>query len=72
MAFPIVNGTEVLLPPPEGWTVNFTHPSRDETTKTHVFLAFGIEFPVATLFLAQRVYTSLFILRKFRVDDCKR
>ncbi|KAK8100597.1 hypothetical protein PG999_010971 [Apiospora kogelbergensis] len=69
MAFPIVNGTEVLLPPPDGWTVDFTHPYRDEATKTNVFLAFGIEFPIATLFLAQRLYTSLFILRKFLIDD---
>ncbi|KAK8034767.1 hypothetical protein PG993_009762 [Apiospora rasikravindrae] len=70
MAFPVINGTEVLLPPPEGWVVNFTHPYRDESTKTNVFLAFGIEFPIATLFLAQRVYTSLFVMRKFLVDDC--
>ncbi|KAK8066072.1 hypothetical protein PG997_012819 [Apiospora hydei] len=69
MAFPVINGTEVLLPPPEGWVVNFTHPYRDETTKTNVFLAFGIEFPIATLFLAQRVYTSLFVMGKFLVDD---
>ncbi|KAK6850174.1 hypothetical protein PG995_014007 [Apiospora arundinis] len=69
MAFPIINGTEVLLPAPEGWTVNFTHPYRDDATKKDVFLAFGIEFPIATLFLAQRIYTSLFILRKWRIDD---
>ncbi|KAK8136651.1 hypothetical protein PG984_004591 [Apiospora sp. TS-2023a] len=69
MAFPVINGTEVLLAAPEGWVVDFTHPYPDETTKIHVFLAFGIEFPVATLFLAQRIYTSLFVKRKFRIDD---
>ncbi|KAK7966993.1 uncharacterized protein PG986_001270 [Apiospora aurea] len=69
MAFPVINGTEVLLPPPEGWVVNFTHPYRDESTKTNVFLAFGTEFPIATLFLAQRIYTSLFVMGKFLVDD---
>jgi hypothetical protein len=71
MAFPVVNGTEVLLPPPEGWTVNFAHPYRDDETKRNVLVAFGIEFPIATLFLLQRIYTSCFILRRFLIDDCK-
>ncbi|KAI1861312.1 uncharacterized protein JN550_010991 [Neoarthrinium moseri] len=69
MAFPIINGTEVMLPPPEGWVVNFTHPYRDEQTREHVMWAFGVEFPIATLFLIQRVYTSAYLLRKFRIDD---
>ncbi|KAH6658352.1 hypothetical protein BKA67DRAFT_656549 [Truncatella angustata] len=69
MAFPIINGTEVMIPPPDGWVVNFTHPYRDESTKTHVLWAFGIEFPIATLFLIQRIYTSWFVLRKVRIDD---
>ncbi|KAI1074747.1 hypothetical protein F5B20DRAFT_425452 [Whalleya microplaca] len=69
MAFPIINGTEVLLPPPEGWVVNFSDPYRNEKTTHEVYIAFGLEYPVATLFLLQRIYTSLCILRKFRVDD---
>lgn len=71
MSLPVINGTEVLLPPPDGWVVNFTHPYRDETTKIHVLLAFGLEFPIATLFLIQRLYTSYFVLRKLQPEDCK-
>lgn len=71
MSFPVINGTEVLLEPPEGWVVNFTHPYRDEETKVKVLVAFGIEFPIATLFLFQRVFTSAFIVRRFRIDDCR-
>ncbi|KAI0007174.1 hypothetical protein F4779DRAFT_523551 [Xylariaceae sp. FL0662B] len=69
MAFPVINGTEVLIPPPEGWVVNFTHPYRNEKTKHDIYVAFAIEYPIATFFLAQRIYTSLCILRKFRADD---
>ncbi|KAI0177527.1 hypothetical protein BJ166DRAFT_600097 [Pestalotiopsis sp. NC0098] len=69
MSFPVINGTEVLLPPPDGWVVNFTHPYRDETTKAHVLLAFGLEFPISTLFLIQRLYTSYFVLRKLQPED---
>ncbi|KAK9416630.1 putative Integral membrane protein [Seiridium unicorne] len=69
MAFPIVNGTEVIMEPPEGYHVDFAHPTYDTSTINSHYWAFGIEFPIATLFLAQRVYTSLFVLRKFRIDD---
>ncbi|KAH9883544.1 hypothetical protein F4778DRAFT_766190 [Xylariomycetidae sp. FL2044] len=69
MAFPSVDDTEVLALAPEGYHVNFTHPTYDSLTIRSSYWAFGVEFPIAVLFLAQRVYTSGFILRKFRVDD---
>ncbi|KAI0128314.1 hypothetical protein BJ170DRAFT_323782 [Xylariales sp. AK1849] len=69
MAFPVVNGTEVLLAPPEGYQVDFAHPTFDTATIQSHYWAFGILFPVAFLFLTQRVYTALFVLRKFRTDD---
>jgi hypothetical protein len=71
MSFPVINGTEVLLAPPDGWVVNFTHPYRNEATKSHVHLAFGLEFPIATLFLIQRLYTSYFVLHKLQIEDCR-
>ncbi|KAH7014425.1 uncharacterized protein B0I36DRAFT_369383 [Microdochium trichocladiopsis] len=69
MAFPIIDGTEVLLPPPAGYEVDFANPSRDSATIISTYVAFGIMFPVAVLFLSQRVYTAAFILRKWRIDD---
>lgn len=70
MSFPVVDGVEVLVPPPDGYQVNFTHPFQDTGTINASYWAFGIEFTIAFLFFAQRVYTSLFILRNWRSDDC--
>lgn len=68
--FPVVNGVEVLMPPPPGWVVNFTNPTRDYVIEREVKWAFGIEYPIATLFLLQRLYTSIFLVRRFLIDDC--
>ncbi|OHE96904.1 hypothetical protein CORC01_07871 [Colletotrichum orchidophilum] len=69
MAFPIVNGTEVLVEPPGNYHVNFTHPFKDTATINSSYWAFGIEFSVAFLFLMQRIYTATFIVRRWRSDD---
>ncbi|GJD00004.1 integral membrane protein [Colletotrichum higginsianum] len=71
MAFPVVDGVEVMMAPPENYHVNFTNPFKDTATINASYWAFGIEFAVALLFLAQRVYTASFILRKWRSDDCQ-
>ena len=52
MSFPVVNGVEVLVAPPEGYQVNFAHPHKDTATINSSYWAFGIEFTVAVLFLA--------------------
>ncbi|KAH9897447.1 hypothetical protein F4778DRAFT_793540 [Xylariomycetidae sp. FL2044] len=70
MSFPVINGTEVMLPPPDNWgAVDFDNPHYNYGTRTAIYWAFGWEYPLATLFLAQRMYTSFFILPRFRVDD---
>lgn len=71
MAFPKVDGVEVLMEPPENYHVDFAHPFKDTATINSSYWAFSIEFFVALLFLGQRVYTASFILRKWRRDDCK-
>lgn len=69
-SYPVVGGVEVLLAPPAGWVVNFSNPTRDNSVEREIKWAFGIVYPVATLFLFQRLYTSLFVVRKFLIDDC--
>lgn len=69
--FPVVDGVEVILAPPAGWVVNFTNPTRNPIVEREIKWAFGIEYPIATLFLIQRLYTSLFLVRKFLIDDCE-
>lgn len=71
MSFPVVDGVQVLVAPPEGYEVNFAHPFKDTATINSSYWAFSIEFFVALLFFSQRVYTASFVLRKWRSDDCK-
>lgn len=71
MAFPVINGTEVIIEPPEGYHVDFAHPMYDTFAIHSHYWAFGLEFPVAFFFLLQRMYTSLFVRREFQIDDCK-
>lgn len=68
--FPVVNGVEVLMAPPPGWLVNFTNPTRDYMTVRELKWAFGIEYPIATLFVLQGLYTSIFLVRRLSIDDC--
>ncbi|KAK0384648.1 hypothetical protein NLU13_8734 [Sarocladium strictum] len=69
MAFPVVDGVEVLVEPPQGYRVNFANPFRDEATINSSYWAFAIEFTVAVFFLGQRLYTASFITRRWRSDD---
>lgn len=69
-SYPVVDGVEVLLAPPAGWVVNFTNPTRDSVVEKEIKWAFGVEYVIATLFLLQRMYTALVVVRKFLIDDC--
>lgn len=69
MSFPIVNGVEVAVPPPDGYKVDFDNPETDVSMIRKAFWIFGLEFAFATAFLAQRMYTNAVLLRKFLLDD---
>ncbi|KAJ3534296.1 hypothetical protein NM208_g7596 [Fusarium decemcellulare] len=69
MSFPVVNGTAVAIPPPEGYQVDFDNPTTAGNTIRQAYWIFGIEFAIATAFLGQRMYTNAVLLRKFLIDD---
>ncbi|KAI6093055.1 hypothetical protein F4821DRAFT_221985 [Hypoxylon rubiginosum] len=69
MSFPVTDGIETVMPPPPGWVVNFANPTRDENTARQAFWITGFELFIATGFLAQRLYTKLFIVKKIQIDD---
>lgn len=69
MSFPVVNGVEVAQEPPAGYQVDFENPHRDWASINSSYVAFGIEFAVAFFFFCQRMYTNIFLLHKFSVDD---
>ncbi|KAK8069943.1 hypothetical protein PG994_006559 [Apiospora phragmitis] len=56
-----------LAPPPEGYVVNFEHPQR--RANIQAYWCFGVGNVLALLFLAQRFYTKLRILKSFQLDD---
>lgn len=59
------------MEPPAGYQVDFENPQRDWASINSSYVAFGIEFSVAFLFVCQRLYTNICILHKFAVDDCE-
>ncbi|KAI1759922.1 hypothetical protein GGR53DRAFT_511764 [Hypoxylon sp. FL1150] len=69
MSFPVTDGVETVMSPPPGWVVNFAHPTHDDDTAREAFWIAGFELLIATGFLAQRLYTKLFIVHKFQIDD---
>jgi hypothetical protein len=62
------DGIMGTLPPPPGVNPNFENP---ESQGYRVVLAIAILFPLATIVLFLRVYTSVVIVRNFGTDDCK-
>jgi hypothetical protein len=67
MSLTVIDGVTVLLPPPEGYVVNFAHPQRQADVAT--YWVAGVENVLAILFLAQRLYTKMFLSGGLGVDD---
>jgi hypothetical protein len=63
-----INGTEVVLPPPEGYVVNFEDPPRNLMTANYVVYAIGLT--MSAMFLAQRVFVKIHIQNGMGLEDC--
>lgn len=63
----IIDGVPVLLPPPEGYEVDFDNPQRQAVPEAY-WIA-GVSVFVSLLFVAQRLYTKFVIMRKIQADD---
>jgi hypothetical protein len=62
-----VNGVTTLIPPPDGYVVDFANPQRRLTTEMYtIFIAENI---LAFAFLLQRLYTKIRLMKQFQVDD---
>lgn len=61
------SGQVTLLPPPDGYVANFTHPQRQYDIA--LYCASGIFSFLTLLFVAQRIYTSLVISKRFVLED---
>jgi FtsH-binding integral membrane protein len=64
----ITNGVLTLIPPPEGYEVDFDNPQRKETTIRQIYWTFGSGLLIAFAFLSQSIYVKLFIRKKFDIE----
>lgn len=53
--------------PPDGYVVDFEHPQRRADIQT--YWCFGVGNFLALIFLAQRFYTKLHVVKSFQLDD---
>lgn len=63
----VVNGVVTPLEAPEGWVVNFDNPVRQAVPAAFWVSGFGLFFSIT--FMAQRMYTKIFLSGGLQVDD---
>jgi hypothetical protein len=61
------NGTITIIPAPEGYVVDFQNPQIQFVVRSYTVAA--VEMTLAFLFLIQRLYTKLAIMKKFQLED---
>lgn len=64
---PNVDGVVTILPPPEGYMVDFANPQR--RLMTEAYTLFIVENILALTFLVQRLYTKIRLMKQFQIDD---
>lgn len=62
-----VNGVMTILPPPKGYVVDFANPQRRLTAEAYAL--FIVENILAFIFLAQRLFTKIRLMKQFQIDD---
>jgi hypothetical protein len=62
-----VNGIQTIIPPPNGYEVDFANPQRRLVTETYIL--FILENIIALCFLVQRLYTKIRLMKQFQIDD---
>ena len=64
---PNVNGTETLIPAPEGYVVDFENPKIQYMVESYTVAS--VEMTIAFLFLIQRLYTKIALMKSFQLED---
>lgn len=65
--FPSTNGVTTVLPPPEGYVVNFDDPETRYALETYCVAAVGCALMI--FFLGQRLYTKIVLGKGLQIDD---
>jgi hypothetical protein len=63
------NGIITIIPPPEGYVVDFQNPQVQFVIKSYTVAA--VEMTMAFIFLVQRLYTKIAIMKSFQLEDSK-
>ncbi|TQN64198.1 Satratoxin biosynthesis SC1 cluster protein 4 [Colletotrichum shisoi] len=64
---PVVNGVVTVLPPPDGYVVDFENPQRQAVPQ--VYYVAGSGTFLGLLLMAQRLYTKAFLVGRLQWDD---
>jgi hypothetical protein len=56
-----------VLPAPEGYVIDFDNPQRQAVP--HAYWIAGAGGVLTVLMMAQRLYTKIFLIGKFQMDD---
>lgn len=67
MAFPVVDGIELVSSPPSGTVIDPTNPRRHG--QAAVYIAFAVCTVVTSGFLAMRLYTSTHVAKRLGLED---
>jgi hypothetical protein len=67
MALPVTNGVTTLLPPPEGYEVDFNNPRRNGDVTCYILT--GVGSFLAICMLGQRLFVKGFVRKHFTYDD---
>jgi hypothetical protein len=65
----VSNGIITIIPPPKGYVVDFDNPQMQYVVKSYTVAA--VEMTLGFLFLVQRLYTKIAIMKNFQLEDCK-
>ncbi|KAJ4356145.1 uncharacterized protein N0V89_004175 [Didymosphaeria variabile] len=62
-----INGTITVLAPPDGYVVDLENPKTQYVVESYTVVA--VEMTFCFLFLLQRLYTKIVIMKKFQLED---
>jgi hypothetical protein len=69
MELSMTKGVLTLMPPPDGYDVDFDNPQRNGDVTCYCLTAVGAF--LALLFLGQRLYVKAVLRKHLGIDDCE-
>lgn len=64
-----INGTTTIIPAPKDYVINFENPQIQYMVESYTVAA--VEMTLSFLFLVQRLYTKIVLMKSFQLEDGK-